>query len=88
MLEPFSLEQLVQEFASLPGIGKKTARRLAYHLLQKPKQDIERFADRLYDNPDAQYLTIIASPHTGEVEVHEGIEFFDSYQREHKGDEE
>lgn len=47
MLEPFSLEQLVQEFASFPGIGKKTARRLAYHLLQKPKQDIERFADRL-----------------------------------------
>ncbi len=50
--------------------------------------EVERFADRFYDKSDAQYLTIIASPHTGEVEVHEGIEFFDSYQHEHKGDEE
>lgn len=50
--------------------------------------EVERFADRFYDKPDAQYLTIIASPHTGKVEVHEGIEFFDSYQHEHKGDEE
>lgn len=50
--------------------------------------EVERFADRFYDKPDAQYLTIIASPHTGEVEVHEGIEFFDSYQCDHKGDEE
>lgn len=50
--------------------------------------EVERFADRFYDNPDTQYLTIIASPYTDKVEVHEGIEFFDSYQREHKGDEE
>ena len=49
MLEPYSLEQLVSEFSSLPGIGKKTARRLAYHLLQKPKQDMERFALRLQE---------------------------------------
>lgn len=50
--------------------------------------EVERFADRFYTKPDTQYLTIIASPHTGKVEVHEGKEFFDSYQNEHKGDEE
>lgn len=50
--------------------------------------EVERFADRFYNYPDAQYITIIASPHTEKVEVHEGIEFFDSYQHEHKGDEE
>lgn len=50
--------------------------------------EVERFADRFYNKPDTQYLTIIASPHTGIVEVHEGMEFFDSYQNEHKGDEE
>lgn len=49
--------------------------------------EVQRFADRFYDNPDAQYLTIVVSPHTGMVEVHEGIDFFDSYQKEHKGDE-
>lgn len=49
--------------------------------------EVERFADRFYANPDSQYLTIIASPKDQSVIVHKGIEFFDSYQREHKGDE-
>ena len=49
--------------------------------------EVERFADRFYDNADSQYLTIVASKETGEVTVHEGIEYFDSYQHEHKGDE-
>ena len=48
---------------------------------------VERFADRFYGNADSQYLTIVASKETGEVTVHEGIEYFDSYQHEHKGDE-
>lgn len=49
--------------------------------------EVERFADRFYKNPNAQYLTVVASKETGKVAVHEGIDFFDSYQREHKGDE-
>lgn len=49
--------------------------------------EVERFADRFYSNPDSQYLTVIASPKDHSVIVHEGIEFFDSYQREHKGAE-
>lgn len=49
--------------------------------------EVERFADRFYDNPDTQYITIVASPDGNDVEVNNGIEFFDSYQREHKGDE-
>lgn len=49
--------------------------------------EVERFADRFYENPDSQYLTVVASPQNQSVAVHEGIEFFDSYQREHKGDE-
>ena len=49
--------------------------------------EVERFADRFYKNPNAQYLTVVASKETGEVVVHKGIDFFDSYQREHKGDE-
>lgn len=49
--------------------------------------EAKRFADRFYDNPDAQYLTIVVSPSSGMVEVHEGIDFFDSYQQKHRGDE-
>lgn len=50
--------------------------------------EVERFADRFYGNPDSQYITIIASPDDEAVEVNYGKEYFDSYQREHKGDEE
>lgn len=49
--------------------------------------EVERFADRFYENPDSQYLTVVASPQDQAVVVYEGIDFFDSYQREHKGDE-
>ena len=31
------LESAVEEFATLPGIGKKSALRMALHLLQQPK---------------------------------------------------
>lgn len=50
--------------------------------------EVERFADRFYENPDSQYLTVVTSSQDQSVVVHEGIEFFDSYQREHKGEEE
>lgn len=33
-----ALEQLITELARLPGIGRKTAQRLAYHLLQQPRE--------------------------------------------------
>lgn len=49
--------------------------------------EVERFADRFYENTDSQFITIVASPNGDSVEIHSGIEFFDSYQREHKGDE-
>lgn len=46
-VEPQSLEALIGEFASLPGVGQKTARRLAYHILSQSKSDVQRFADNL-----------------------------------------
>ncbi len=41
------LENAVNEFATLPGIGQKTALRLVLHLLNQPKADVERFSDTL-----------------------------------------
>jgi recombinational DNA repair protein RecR len=32
------IEQLAQEFARFPGIGPKTATRLVYHLMKRPKE--------------------------------------------------
>ncbi len=38
------LENAVDEFAKLPGIGRKTALRLVLHLLRQPNGDVERFS--------------------------------------------
>jgi len=42
-----AIEQLVEEFARLPGIGRKTALRLTYHLLKSPPADVARLAQAL-----------------------------------------
>ncbi len=39
------LEKAVEEFASLPGIGRKSALRLALHLLKQPQENVERFGN-------------------------------------------
>lgn len=43
------VERLIEEFAKLPGIGQKTAQRLAFHILNSSKEDAERFADAIRD---------------------------------------
>lgn len=47
MLQSKYLNDLVESFQLLPGIGKKSAQRLAYHILKMPKEDINRFRDAL-----------------------------------------
>ncbi|MBQ1678546.1 MAG: recombination protein RecR [Oscillospiraceae bacterium] len=41
---PAALERLTEEFAKLPGIGGKTAQRLAFHVLSLPDAEAEAFA--------------------------------------------
>lgn len=43
------LENAVEEFAKLPGIGRRTALRLVLHLLRQPQADVERFLHALTD---------------------------------------
>lgn len=42
-----ALETLIAEFARLPGVGRKTAQRLAYHLLQQPRDRMSALAGAL-----------------------------------------
>ncbi|MEZ4457467.1 MAG: recombination mediator RecR [Gemmatimonadales bacterium] len=42
-----AIDELVVELAKLPGIGRKTAQRLTYHLLQQPKERLSRLAGAL-----------------------------------------
>ena len=44
---PASLENLVDKFASLPGIGRKSAQRLAFHVLRLPDDEAQSFADAI-----------------------------------------
>lgn len=41
------IDELVGEFARLPGVGRKTALRLTYHLLKRPAEDARRLARAL-----------------------------------------
>jgi recombination protein RecR len=44
-----ALDRLITEFAKLPGVGRKTAGRLAYHLLQQPRERMHLLAQALGD---------------------------------------
>lgn len=41
------LARLIQELVKLPGVGEKTATRLAFHLLRTERHDVEQLADAL-----------------------------------------
>lgn len=43
------LNELVNQFARLPGIGKKTAQRLAFSILEQPPERAKKFAEALID---------------------------------------
>lgn len=44
---PVAIEKLIEEFAKLPGIGQKTAQRLALHVLNLPEDEVKEFAGAL-----------------------------------------
>ena len=44
---PGALEDLTEQFARLPGIGGKTAQRLAFYILGLPMSDAQAFADAI-----------------------------------------
>lgn len=43
------LEKAVNQFASLPGIGRKTALRLVLHLLNQSQEDVEKFGNSIIE---------------------------------------
>ena len=79
---PAPLEKLVEQFARLPGIGGKSAQRLAFHVLSLTDQEAQEFADAILEAkrtvtccPVCQNLTagglcpICASPKRDETTV-------------------
>lgn len=46
---PAALQDLADQFARLPGIGGKTAQRLAFYVLGLPQEDAQNFADAILE---------------------------------------
>ncbi|MEO7145390.1 MAG: recombination mediator RecR [Bryobacteraceae bacterium] len=46
------LARLIQELKRLPGVGQKSAQRIAFHFLRVPREDAERLSQALVDVKD------------------------------------
>ncbi len=46
---PAALQNLADHFARLPGIGGKTAQRLAFHVLDLPLEDVQEFSEAILE---------------------------------------
>ncbi|MFN8617675.1 MAG: recombination mediator RecR [Dehalococcoidia bacterium] len=46
---PEPIQRLIEAFHRLPGVGPKSAQRLAYHILRAPEQEARALADALLD---------------------------------------
>ena len=70
------LQNAVDQISTLPGIGKRSALRLALHLLKQPKSHLDQFANAIqalsqdikyckscYNISDADYCHICENPH-------------------------
>ena len=44
-----ALEKLVEQFQKMPSIGRKTAQRMAFHVLDLPENEAKEFADAIMD---------------------------------------
>ena len=53
------LARLIEQLQRLPGIGAKSAQRLAFHILKTPREDVERLAEAMREVKDrVTYCTV------------------------------
>ena len=52
MSRPDPLTRLIEQFQRLPGIGAKSAQRLAFHVLKTPREDAERLCEAIREVKD------------------------------------
>ncbi len=52
MSQPESLTRLIEALQRLPGIGRKSAQRLAFHILRTPRDEADRLCDAVRDVKD------------------------------------
>ncbi len=52
MARPDPLGKLIEQLQRLPGIGSKSAQRLAFHILKTPREEVDRMAEAMRDVKD------------------------------------
>ena len=52
MSQPEPLTRLIEALQRLPGIGRKSAQRLAFHILRTPREEADRLCDAVRDVKD------------------------------------
>ena len=43
------ISRLIEELAKLPGVGAKSAQRLAFHIINQPLEDVKRLSDAILE---------------------------------------
>ena len=63
-----SLERLIEQFARLPSVGKKSAQRLAFHILNMTEEEAKKFTDAITDaRASIKKCTVCCNLTDGEV---------------------
>jgi recombination protein RecR len=52
MAQPEPLTRLIEHLQRLPGIGRKSAQRLAFHVLKAPRENADRLCEAIRDVKD------------------------------------
>lgn len=53
------INRLIEELSSLPGIGSKSAQRLAFYLVNQPQENVKRLADTMVEAREkVRYCTV------------------------------
>jgi recombination protein RecR len=56
-----ALQKLIEEFSRLPGIGRKSAQRIALYILKRPREEVARMAEALVNLKDRTSYCSICS---------------------------
>lgn len=59
-----SIEKLIASFNRLPGIGIKSAQRLAYHVISMPDEDVKSLADALIETKQRVHFCPVCGSYT------------------------
>lgn len=60
------IERMAAELAKLPGIGRKSAQRLAYYLAAQPKEQVRQLAEALFEGREAIRLCEVCGNYTAQ----------------------